>query len=137
MIQGEADDLIERIEKLERSLIRAQRVKITRRAQKIRLTGNDKIFHISPEDMVLHKMDKKKINNAEAKVLREATPRSRDIYYMREDGFKLKDISEKCQIHWSNVSRDFGKTRNKLKEEFMKIMENDKENVYLRGFNCK
>ena len=53
MVEGEADDLIRRIEELERKQLQAQAKSSSRRREKIRLVGMDKLYTHGPEEIVI------------------------------------------------------------------------------------
>ena len=61
MINGEADDLIRRIEALEYKLLRSQKERIKLREEKIRVIGRDKLYTMSPENYIVLKEKNKSI----------------------------------------------------------------------------
>lgn len=122
MVQGEADDLIARIRKLERKEDLAQRVKGNRITQRIRIINSDRLYCKSPEDVALDNIYRAKINRAEKKVLDSLSQRSREIYDMKETGASFTDISKIVDRHVSNVSRSYHSSVDKLREEFKRVL---------------
>ena len=118
MVKGEADDLIKRLHKLAVKEELAQRGKVIRRNQRVRMCNNDQLYSRSPEDIALRNIYREKINRAEKRVMDNLNIRSKQIFELRDQGEKLTDISKIIGLHISNVSRDYSKTIEKLKEEF-------------------
>lgn len=116
MIEGEANDLIRRIERLEFNQLRAQGAKVKHREDRIRVIGSDKLYTHSPEDIVINNLDREQIANAEKKVLDKLSKRSLDFYLLKERGLKFTDIGKLYKIHRSTVSRSVKKTIETIKE---------------------
>lgn len=116
MINGEADDLIWRIEKLERNQLKAQVAKVKHREDKIRVIGADKLYTHSPEEIVINKIEREKISNKEGEILNSLSKRSQSFYYLREQGLLHKEIARIFNVSRRTVGMDLQKTRNKLKE---------------------
>ena len=116
MIQGEADDLIWRIEKLEKNQLKAQTAKVKHREDKIRMIGSDQLYTHSPEEIVINKIERERVNNAEKNVLESLSQRSRNFYYLREQGLLHREIAEICHVSRRTVGMDLQKTIHKLKE---------------------
>lgn len=127
MVQGEADDFIARIRALERKQDLAQRVKGDRINQRVRVVNSDRLYSRSPEDTAIGNIYRSKVNRAEARVLDELSEKSRNIYDMKERGDTFTDISKVVNIHISNVSRNYYKSLDKLKEEFKKVLGKERE----------
>ena len=127
MIQGEADDLIRRIRCLERKEDLAQRVKGDRLAQRIKIVNCDKLYSQSPETTALNNIYKQKVNRVEEKFVKELPKKNREIYNMRDQGEKFTNISKVVDIHVSNVSRNYYKSIEKLKEELAKVLGKERE----------
>lgn len=127
MVDGEADDLIRRLEAVAKKEELAQRVKSDRLVQRIKIVNNDYLYSHSPEEIALRNIYRDKVNRAEKKVMDELSARSREIYGLRDIGEKLKDIGAIYGIHVSNVSRDYYKSVDKLREELYKILGQERE----------
>lgn len=127
MIEGEADDLIRRLEAVAKKEELAQRVKCDRLVQRIKIANNDYLYSHSPEEIAIRNIYRDKVNRAEKKVMDELSARSREIYGLRDIGEKLKDIGAIYGIHVSNVSRDYYKSIDKLREELYKILGQERE----------
>ena len=121
MIQGEADDLIWRIEKLEKNQLKAQAAKIKHREDRIRMIGTDKLYTHSPEEIVIEKISREKVNNIENKILQSLPERSRRFYYLREQGLLHREIAAICNVSRRTVGMDLQKTLYKLKEGLKSI----------------
>lgn len=128
MIQGEADDLIQRIRVLEYKQELAQRTKGGRITQRIRLTNSDAVYSRSPEAVAIHNIYKQKVNKAERKFFDDLSARSKEIYNRREQGEKFTDIGKVVGLHISNVSRNYYKSLAQLREELKKTL--GKEIIY-------
>lgn len=127
MMGHEADDLIYRIRKLEYKEDMAQQVKSDRIKRRVRIVNNDKLYARSPEDVALNNIYRQRVNRAEKKVVDGLSERSRQIYDMKDKGMKLTDVGKIINLHVSNVSRDYHKSINKLKEEFIKVIGKERE----------
>lgn len=117
MIEGEANDLIRRIEVLEYKLLRSQKEKIKLREDKIRVIGRDKLYTMSPEDYLIIKEMHKPIINAEERVYKRLPDRTRQIYLLKEQGLTQEEIAKRFNIHRSTVSREIKRAVNALKKE--------------------
>lgn len=102
-------------------------VKGDRITQRIRLCNSDKLYSSSPDVIAVNNIYKERINKAEAKVLDELSQRSRKIYEMKEQGDRFTAISKIVNIHISNVSRDYHKSIEKLREELKKVLKGERE----------
>ena len=127
MMEGEADDLIARLRGLERRQELAQTVKGERINQRIRICNSDKLYTLSPEVIAINNIYKERVNRAESKVLQDLSERSRRIYDMKQHGNRFTEISKIVNIHISNVSRDYHKSIDKLKEEFKRVLKGERE----------
>ncbi len=127
MVEGEADDLIRRLEAVAKKEELAQGVKSDRLVQRIKIVNNDYLYSHSPEEIAIRNIYRDKVNRAEKKVMDELSARSREIYGLRDIGEKLKDIGAIYGIHVSNVSRDYYKSIDKLREELYKILGQERE----------
>lgn len=117
MIQGEANDLIHRIEHLEHNQLRAQGVKIRNRMDRIRVIGSDKLYTHSPEDIVIEKMDREQINIAEERALNKVSKKCRDIYYLREMGLLHREIADILKSERSTITKNLSNIKKELKLE--------------------
>ena len=117
MIQGEANDLIHRIEHIEHNQLRAQGVKIKNRLDRIRVIGSDKLYTHSPEDVVIEKMDREQINRAEEKVLNRISPKSREIYFLREKGLLHREIAKILKSERSTITKSLTNIKKELYSE--------------------
>lgn len=117
MIEGEANDLIRRIEVLEYKLLRSQKEKIKLREDKIRVIGRDKLYTMSPEDYLIIKEMHKPIINAEERVYKRLPDRTRQIYLLKEQGLTQEEIAKRFNIHRSTVSREIKRAVNAFKKE--------------------
>ena len=117
MIEGEANDLIRRIEVLEYKLLRSQKEKIKLREDKIRVIGRDKLYTMSPEDYLIIKEMHKPIINAEERVYKRLPDRTRQIYSLKEQGLTQEEIAKRFNIHRSTVSREIKRAVNAFKKE--------------------
>lgn len=117
MIEGEANDLIRRIEFLEYKLLRSQKEKIKLREDKIRVIGRDKLYTMSPEDYLIIKETHKPIINAEERVYKRLPDRTRQIYLLKEQGLTQEEIAKRFNIHRSTVSREIKRAVNAFKKE--------------------
>ena len=88
MIQGEANDLIRRIENLEIKQLHAQKEKIRNREQKIRLIGRDQLYSKSPEDIVIEKEERKPLQRAIQNTIDKFTERRDNAFSLHECGYK-------------------------------------------------
>lgn len=88
MIQGEANDLIRRIENLEIKQLHAQREKIRNREQRIRLIGRDKLYSQSPEDIVIEKEERIPLQRAINTTIDKFTERRDNAFSLYEQGYK-------------------------------------------------
>lgn len=117
MIEGEANDLIRRIEVLEYKLLRSQKEKIKLREDKIRVIGRDKLYTMSPEDYLIIKEMHRPIINAEERVYKRLPDRTRQIYLLKEQGLTQEEIAKRFNIHRSTVSREIKRAVNAFKKE--------------------
>ena len=117
MIEGEANDLIRRIEVLEYKLLRSQKEKIKLREDKIRVIGRDKLYTMSPEEYLIIKEMHKPIINAEERVYKRLPDRTRQIYLLKEQGLTQEEIAKRFNIHRSTVSREIKRAVNAFKKE--------------------
>lgn len=117
MIEGEANDLIKRIEVLEYKLLRSQKEKIKLREDKIRVIGRDKLYTMSPEDYLIIKEMHKPIINAEERVYKRLPDRTKQIYLLKEQGLTQEEIAKRFNIHRSTVSREIKRAVNAFKKE--------------------
>ena len=132
MIQGEANDLIHRIEHLEHNQLRAQGVKVKNRLDKIRVIGSDRLYTHSPEDIVIEKIDKEQINKAEEMVLNRISKRSVRAYFLKQEGNSYKNIGDVLGIDKSTACRDVHKIKKDLRSAFKEIY-NGGDNYILMG----
>ena len=121
MIQGEADDLIHRIEHLEHNQLRAQGVKIKRREDRVRVIGSDMLYTHSPEEIVINKIDKERVRRAEDSVLKRLSPRHQNIYMLKEQGYLHREIADELNLERSTVTKNLLYTKRKLQEAFRSI----------------
>ncbi len=121
MIQGEADDLIHRIEHLEHNQLRAQGVKIKRREDRVRVIGSDMLYTHSPEEIVINKIDKERVRMAEDSVLKRLSPRHQNIYMLKEQGYLHREIADELNLERSTVTKNLLYTKRKLQEAFRSI----------------
>ena len=129
MVQGEADDLIRRIRALEYREELAQQVKGERIKQRVRIVNNNKLYSRSPADIAINNIYKERINRAEKKILDGLSERSRTIYDMKEHGSSFTEIGKIINLHVSNVSRDYHKSVDQLKEELAKVLGKERQYV--------
>ena len=133
MIQGEANDLIHRIEHLEINQLRAQGVKVKNRTDKIRLIGKDMLYSRSPEEIAIDNIDKEEIAKAEAEVIKRLSKRCRNVYFLREIGMSQSEIGEMVGVNKSTVCRDLKKANTLLKDTLEFVYKENKDNyVFLR-----
>ena len=123
MIEGEANDLIHRIEHLEWNQLRAQQVKVKNRKDRIRVIGKDMAYSRSPEDIVVEKIDREEIRNAELNALKRMSKEDREIYDLREKGLLQREIAELKNVHRSTITKKLGNINEELKKEFEQIKE--------------
>lgn len=131
MIQGEANDLIRRIEHLNNNQMKAQAAKIKNREDRIRVIGSDKLYTHSPEEIIIEKMDREQVSRAEKRVFNSLSQRSKKFYLLHDDGLNYTNIAKLFNIHRSTVSRDVKKIKEKLKEELQKIKESGDNYVFV------
>lgn len=131
MIQGEANDLIHRIEHLEHNQLRAQAAKVKHREDKIRVIGSDKLYTHSPEDIVIERLERKRISNAEKKVLNNIPIRSQRFYFLRDIGLNYTDIAKVFDLHRTTVSRELKKVNDNLKKEFKEIFKGGDNHIHV------
>lgn len=131
MIQGEADDLIRRIEHLNNNQLKAQAAKVKNREDRIRIIGSDKLYTHSPEDIIIEKLDREQISRAENSVLKRLSKRSLDFYLLKSDGMKFTEIGKMYKVHRSTVSRDVKRTNGMLKEELTLIKNGGENHVFV------
>lgn len=125
MIQGEADDLIYRIRKLEKKEDLNQQVKGDRLTERIKIVNCDKLYSRSPEDIAIENIYKENVNKAENKFFKELSERNKKIYDMKDQGNKFVDIGKTIGLHVSNVSRNYYKDIDKLRNELNKILNEE------------
>lgn len=80
---------------------------------------------MSPDVIAINNIYKERINRAESKVLDELSQRSRKIYDMKEQGNRFTAISKIVNLHISNVSRDYHKSIDKLRDELIKVLKGE------------
>ena len=129
MVQGEANDLIQRIRALEYREELAQQVKGDRIKQRVKIVNNNQLYSRSPADIAISNIYREKINRAEKKIIDGLSDRSRAIYDMKESGASFTDIGKIINLHVSNVSRDYHKSIKQLKEEFKKVLGEERQYV--------
>ena len=125
MIDGEADDLIYRIRRLENKENLNQQVKGDRLTERIKIVNCDKLYSRSPEDIAVENIYKENVNKAEKKFFRELSDRNKQIYNMKDQGNKFVDIGKTIGLHVSNVSRNYYKDLDKLRNELNKILNEE------------
>lgn len=125
MIKGEADDLIYRIRKLEKKEELNQQVKGDRLTERIKIVNCDKLYSRSPETIAIENIYKENVNKAEKKFFRELSDRNKQIYNMKDQGNKFVDIGKTIGLHVSNVSRNYYKDLDKLRNELNKILNEE------------
>lgn len=125
MIDGEADDLIYRIRRLENRENLNQQVKGDRLTERIKIVNCDKLYSRSPEDIAIENIYKENVNKAENKFFRELSERNKKIYDMKDQGNKFVDIGKTIGLHVSNVSRNYYKDIDKLRNELNKILNEE------------
>lgn len=121
MINGEADDLIRRIEALEYKLLRSQKERIKLREEKIRVIGRDKLYTMSPENYIVLKEKNKSILQAEDRAFNTLPERTKRIYLLKEQGLTQQEIANKFNVHRSTISREIKRTINALQKEINNI----------------
>ena len=131
MIEGEAKDLIHRIEHLEHNQLRAQAVKVRNRLDKIRVIGSDRLYTRSPEDIVIDELDKQEIRDAEERVLKRISNKSKEIYLLRDDGLYHKDIASILNAERSTITKNLLSTKAKLRKEF-EVIKNGGDNYLFK-----
>ena len=129
MVDGEANDLIHRIEHLEHNQLRAQAVKVRNRKDRIRVIGKDKLYTHSPEEIVIEKLDREQISRAENKVLNTLPKRSQEFYFLKEIGEDYSEIAKRFNIHRTTVSRDLKRTEDLLRKEFTPIYNKKEKRI--------
>lgn len=130
MIEGEANDLIRRIEHLEWNQLRAQTAKVRHREDRIRVIGSDKLYTHSPEDIVIEKLDREQVSRAEDDVLKRLSKRSVGFYLLKESGLKYTDIGKMYNLHRSTVSRDIKRTIEMIRKELEPIKYGGENHVF-------
>ena len=100
----------------------AQQVKGDRIKQRVKIVNNNQLYSRSPADIAISNIYREKINRAEKKIIDGLSDRSRAIYDMKESGASFTDIGKIINLHVSNVSRDYHKSIKQLKEEFKKVL---------------
>ena len=88
--------------------------------------NNDRMYSRSPADTAINNIYKERINHTEKRVLDRLSERSRTIYDMKECGTSFTDISKIINLHVSKVSRDYHRSVNQLKDEFLKVLGKEK-----------
>jgi len=116
MIQGEANDLIRRIENLEIKQLHAQREKIRNREQRIRLIGRDKLYSQSPEDIVIENEERKPLQRAIANVTDKFTKRRDNAFSLHECGYKNTEIADIMGVSRYIVGREIQIAEKELRE---------------------
>lgn len=121
MIQGEADDLIRRVENLEIKQLHAQKEKIKNREQRIRLIGKDQLYSKSPEDIVIEKEERRPLQQAINCVIDKFTRRRDEAFTLHECGYTNTDIANIMGVSRYVVGRELKaaeqELRNHLKED--------------------
>ena len=116
MVEGEADDLIRRIEELERKQLQAQAKSSSRRREKIRLVGMDKLYTHGPEEIVIEQEEKEEWRRKNRRVLRKLPPPQGYIYARRIEGFTQVEISKELKVSQTTVSRRMGEATQTIKK---------------------
>ena len=118
MIQGEANDLIRRIENLELKLLHNQKEKAKNRQEKIRLIGRDKLYVMSPEDIVVENERispyRKSIQSVEDKF----PPRRNKAFSLHECGLKNVEIAKEMGVSRYIVGREVNRAEQELRDQF-------------------
>lgn len=123
MIQGEADDLIHRIEHLEHNQLRAQIVKVRNRMDRVRVIGSNRLYTHSPEDIVIEKIYREKIQEAENSVLKRLSEKDREIYFLRDIGLYHKDIAKMTNLCRSSITKKLINTNKELRKELYPVLK--------------
>ena len=127
MKEGEADNLIRRIEALEYKLERAQKEKARTRKEKIRLIGRDRLYTQSPEDVIVEREMRNKFENFESKVRDTLLERTRQVYDLHDIGTKQKDIASQLGISQPTVHREITTAKKVMEENFKAWRETNGE----------
>ena len=114
MIQGEADDLIHRIEHLEHNQLRAQTVKVRNRTDRVRVIGS-----------IIEKIYKERIQEAENNVLKRLSDKDREIYFLRDIGLYHKDIAKITNLCRSSITKKLIHANKELRKELLSILNGD------------
>ena len=125
MIQGEADDLIHRIEHLEHNQLRAQTVKVRNRTDRVRVIGSNRLYTHSPEEIVIEKIYKERIQEAENNVLKRLSDKDREIYFLRDIGLYHKDIAKITNLCRSSITKKLIHANKELRKELLSILNGD------------
>lgn len=120
MIEGEADDLIKRIELLEFKLERAQKEKARTRKEKIRLIGRDKLYTKSPEDIIVEDIMRSKFNAFEESTRDKMSNRTRQVYDLNDIGKKQIDIAKELGVSQPTVHRELNTAKKIIEDSYEK-----------------
>lgn len=137
MIQGEADDLLERMKALEVREELAQREKGNRVKQRIRIANNDRVYSRPPEIVALDNIYKERVNKTEANVVNKLTQRNKEIYDMRDIGNRFTAIGKVVGLHVSNVSRNHKKIMEEMKKQLLKVLSEGSDTYDTRSAYCQ
>lgn len=116
MIQGEANDLIRRIENLEIKQLHAQREKIRNREQRIRLIGRDKLYSQSPEDIVIEREERTPLRRAIDTTIDKFTERRDNAFSLYEQGYKKTEIADIMGVSRHIVGREIRIAEQELRD---------------------
>ena len=123
MIEGEANDLIHRIEHLEHNQLRAQVAKVKNRTDRVRVIGSNRLYTHSPEDIVIEKIYREKIQEAENNVLKRLSIKDREIYFLRDIGLYHKDIAKITNLCRSSITKKLIYTNKELRKELYQVLK--------------
>jgi RNA polymerase sigma factor (sigma-70 family) len=105
-IDGEADEYIRRIERLEAIEERAQQAKILRRIARVSLMSNDVGYSRSPEDIYIENETRSELSHKIDKVTENLHPRNKEIVSMYYgENYTQKELADKFDLNQSTISR--------------------------------
>lgn len=119
MIQGEANDLIRRIENLEIKQLHSQREKIRNREQRIRLIGRDRLYSQSPEDIVIEKEEQQPLRRVIEDAINQFTLRRDNAFSLYEQGYKKTQIADIMGVSRYVVGREIQIAEQELRDRLM------------------
>ena len=125
MIEGEANDLIRRIENLEIKQEHAQKEKVRNREKRIRMIGRDKLYSRSPEDIVCEEEERKPLKNSIEETLDKFTDRRSNAYSLHEQGYKNVEIADIMGVSRFVVGREIKGAEEELRNKLMEDGFND------------